>query len=142
MRLPRLFKWPKTTLVYLIFIKKSGRVGIDITLSIREEFLDMAMPWDFFDGFASKHHLICGAGGRGGCCLYLSTTHHFLLKSGLGDETNNYAKLLALKLLLIFAMEKGCKTLQVFGDSMLIINWANGVQDVTFLILCLFMRKF
>jgi ribonuclease HI len=84
----------------------------------------MARPWDYFDGVSSEDHLICGGGG----CLYLSTTHYFLLKSGLGAGTNNYAELLALKLLLLFVVEKGCKTLQVFGDSMLIINWENGVQ--------------
>jgi ribonuclease HI len=35
---------------------------------------------------------------------------------------------MALKLLLLFVVEKGCKTLQVFGDSLLIINWVNRVQ--------------
>jgi hypothetical protein len=35
---------------------------------------------------------------------------------------------MALKLLLLFAAEKGCTSLQVFGDSLLIINWANHEQ--------------
>jgi ribonuclease HI len=56
------------------------------------------------------------------------TSHYYLIKSGLGAGTNNYAEIMALKLLLLFVVEKGCKTLQVFGDSMLIINWEKGVQ--------------
>ena len=35
---------------------------------------------------------------------------------------------MALKLLLLFAIEKGCRALQVFGDSLVIINWANGIH--------------
>jgi ribonuclease HI len=46
----------------------------------------------------------------------------------LGAGTNNYSEILALKILLLFVVEKGCKTLQVFGDSLLIINWVNIVQ--------------
>ena len=47
---------------------------------------------------------------------------------GLGEGTNNYAELLSLKLLLQFALEKGCRNLQIFGDSLIIINWVNKVQ--------------
>jgi hypothetical protein len=32
---------------------------------------------------------------------------------------------MALKLLLLFSIEQGCRTLQVFGDSLVIINWIN-----------------
>jgi hypothetical protein len=35
---------------------------------------------------------------------------------------------MALKLLLLFSIEKGCKALQVFGDSLAIINRANGIH--------------
>ena len=47
---------------------------------------------------------------------------------GLGSGTNNYAELMALKLLLCFAIEINCKKLQVFGDSLVIINWINKIQ--------------
>jgi ribonuclease HI len=47
---------------------------------------------------------------------------------GFSEGTNNHAKLLALKLLLSFALEKGCNSLQVFGDSMLILNWVRKTQ--------------
>ena len=42
---------------------------------------------------------------------------------GLGEGGNNYAEIFSLKLLLIFAAEKGCRSLNVFGDSMNVINW-------------------
>jgi ribonuclease HI len=64
----------------------------------------------------------------GGGCLYINDQHFFLLRAGLGAGTNNFSELLALKLLLLFAVEKGCNTLQVFGDSLLIINWVNQEQ--------------
>ena len=57
-------------------------------------------------------------------CLYLSDSHYFLLKSRVREGTNNFVELLALKMLLILAAEKGCKSFQVFGDSMIVINWA------------------
>ena len=47
---------------------------------------------------------------------------------GLGTCTNNYAKIMALKLLLYFDMEKDCRKLHIFGDSLKIINWVNKVQ--------------
>lgn len=46
----------------------------------------------------------------------------------MGAGSNNYSEIIALKLLLLFAVEKECKTLQVFGDSLLIIHWVNRVQ--------------
>ena len=44
---------------------------------------------------------------------------------GLGAGTNNYAELMTLKLLLCYAIERSCRQLQVFGDSMVVINWIN-----------------
>jgi ribonuclease HI len=46
----------------------------------------------------------------------------------LGQGTNNYAELLTLKLLLLFAKEKELLHLQIFGDSMISINWARKLQ--------------
>jgi ribonuclease HI len=48
---------------------------------------------------------------------------------GLGTGTNNLAELLALKLLLQFAGEKGVQNLQIFGDSKIVINWASKQQS-------------
>ena len=68
---------------------------------------------------------MCG----GGAFLYLSESHFFELSMGLGEGTNNYAKLMSLKLLMIFAVEKGCNNLPVYGDSMNVINWIKGTQQ-------------
>ena len=46
----------------------------------------------------------------------------------LRDGSNNTVELLSLKILLIFAAEKGCRTLNVFGDLMNVINWIKGTQ--------------
>ena len=39
-----------------------------------------------------------------------------------------YPNIMALKLLLCFAIEINCKNLQVFGDSLVVINWMNKIQ--------------
>ena len=54
--------------------------------------------------------------------------HYFELMVGLGEGSNNFVELLSLKLLLIFAAEKGCRSLNVCGDSMNVINWIKGIQ--------------
>ena len=47
---------------------------------------------------------------------------------GLGIGSNNYAELMDLNLLLCFAIEKNCKRIQIFGDSLVILNWINKNQ--------------
>ena len=83
---------------------------------ILELEIDRSSPWGFFDG-ASQNNL-CG----GGAILYLAENHSFELIFGLGEGRNNRAELLSLKLLLIFAAEKGCNNLKVFVDSLNVIN--------------------
>jgi ribonuclease HI len=60
--------------------------------------------------------------------IYISPSHYYNLKWGLGQGSNNYAELMALKLLLTFAGEKGITHLQIFGDSMVVINWMRKTQ--------------
>ena len=59
--------------------------------------------------------------------LYKIESHSFLFSAGLGRGTNNFAELMSLRLLLLFALEQGCLSLKVFGDSMLVIEWAKEV---------------
>ena len=66
--------------------------------------------------------------GEGLFFTYLNNTF-FHFQMGLGECTNNFAELLSLKLLLQFAIEKGCIHLHIFGDSLIIINWVNKVQQ-------------
>ena len=55
----------------------------------------------------------------------MNEEHYFKMKMGLGIDTNNFLELNNLRLLLIFALQKGCRQLQIFGDSKLVINWFN-----------------
>ena len=89
---------------------------------ITEEIIDKTKPWGFFDGSASSNPHLCGAGG----ILYLKEDHYFTLKVGLGIGTNNLVELYAMKLLLILALDKPITKVQVFGDSLLVINWIIG----------------
>ena len=83
---------------------------------ILELEIDRSSPWGFFDGASQNNY--CG----GGAILYLAENHFFELISGLGEGSNNRAELLSLKLLLIFAAEKGCSNIKFHGDSLNVIN--------------------
>lgn len=54
--------------------------------------------------------------------------NYVTFKEGFDEGTNNFAKLSALRLLLTKALEWGVNQLQIFRDSKIIINWANGFQ--------------
>jgi len=84
--------------------------------------IDRSVPWGYFDGAAQENR--CG----GGALLFLSDSHYFTLSCGMGEGSNNFAELMSLKLLLVFAVEKGCLNLNVFGDSMNVINWITKTQ--------------
>jgi len=60
--------------------------------------------------------------------MFLSLNHFFKIKMGLGSGTNNFAELMALKLLLQFVGEKEVRSIQLFGDSMNVINWSQKSQ--------------
>jgi len=97
---------------------RAGRIRRNATLDI-----DRSLPWAFFDGAAQNN--LCG----GGAVLFLSDSHFFAMSMGLGGGTNNFAELMSLKLLLMFAMEKGCSSLNIFGDSLNVIQWLNHTQE-------------
>ena len=86
------------------------------------EQIDKEFAWGYFDGSTAGAPHICGASG----ILYLSDQHFFTFLVGLGLGTNNFAELLALKLLTTLALKQGVQSLQVFGDSQLVINWISG----------------
>ena len=70
-----------------------------IALNIRnvvEESIDKTYAWGYFDGSAARDPKICGAGGK----IFISYDHYFYFKAGLGPGTNNFAELVALKLIL------------------------------------------
>jgi ribonuclease HI len=96
------------------------------------EAVNKLIPWGFFDGASQGEPRRCGGGGL----LYLSDSHSFELSSGLGVGTNNFVELSVVRLLLLFALERGCRSLQVFGDSMIVINWLNEIQRCHIICLC------
>jgi ribonuclease HI len=91
---------------------------------ISEEVIDQTQPWDFFDGASQNNGECCG----GGVILFLTQNHSFKISMGLGLGTNNHAELMALKLLLLFEVDKNISSLHIFGDSLLVINWIQKTQ--------------
>ena len=80
----------------------------------------LAYPIDFFNGAATKE--------MGGARVYIeiSHVHSFHIKLGCGPSTNMRAELLALWSLLYWEKMLGLPSLNIFGDSLVIINWENG----------------
>ena len=89
--------------------------ALNLRMVVNEQ-IDKESPWGYFDGLATGVPQICGAGG----ILYLSDEHFFAFSAGLGMGTNNYAELLALKLLITLALKQGVQTLHIFGYSQLV----------------------
>ena len=85
--------------------------------------IDRSLPWAFFDG-AAQYNMF-----GGGAVLFLFDSHFFAMSLGLGGGTNNFAELMSLKLLLMFALETGCTALNFFGDSLNVIHWINHTQE-------------
>lgn len=54
--------------------------------------------------------------------LHLSNSHSLKFTAELGNGTNNFSELMALKLVLALGLEHGVSHLQVFGDSLLVIK--------------------
>lgn len=57
-----------------------------------------------------------------GCCLF-QISQFIHIKEGLGLGSNNFAEFQVLKLLLKCAKDWNISRLQVYGDSLLVINW-------------------
>lgn len=91
------------------------------TLNQRKEILIReGIPWAFFDGAAQNNST--GAG----IIIHLSPLHSLKASVGLGMGTNNFAELSALKLLLCWLIHRNILTVQIFGDSLNVVNWVNG----------------
>eukprot|EP00253_Pinus_taeda_P036521 PITA_36521 len=78
------------------------------------------IPWAFFDGACQNN--IAGAG----IFIHINANHSLKAFVGLGSRTNNFAELSALRLLLCWLIQRNIFTIQIFGDSLNVINWVNG----------------
>ena len=47
----------------------------------------------------------------------------------LGEGSNNFVEIMSLKLMLVFALEKNCRSISIFGDSLNVINWYWEIQQ-------------
>lgn len=84
--------------------------------------MDKSKVRAYFDGASQGNPQICGAGG----IIFLEKSHSLKFRAGLVQGTNNYAELMAFKLHLTLASEKGITNLQIFGDSLLVMKWMRG----------------
>eukprot|EP00253_Pinus_taeda_P035322 PITA_35322 len=78
------------------------------------------IPWASFDE-ASQNN-IAGAG----IVIHINANHSLKASVGLGSRTDNFAELSALRLLLCWLIQGNTFTIQIFGDSLNVINWVNG----------------
>eukprot|EP00253_Pinus_taeda_P012119 PITA_12119 len=81
--------------------------------------IDKSIPWAFFDGAANQ------TGSGGGFILHINEHHRYLVKMGFGAGSNNFAELSAIRNLIHFALSHQCTNLNIFGDSMVVVNWIN-----------------
>lgn len=87
---------------------------------VAEEQIKEGVPWAYFDGTSQENK--AGAG----IVINLNNTHTLKASIGLGSGSNNFAELSALKYLLCWLIHKNTLTVQIFGDSLNVINWLNG----------------
>ena len=77
-------------------------------------------PCGFIDG--ASNNRIVGAG----ICIFLNDSHFLEFSLGVGYGTNTKAELLSLWALLHISHMMGIPLAQLYGDSLVIINWAKG----------------
>lgn len=87
---------------------------------IKPVTIQEGFPWAFFDGASQNNK--AGAG----LCIHLNHDHSLKASVGLGSGSNNFAELTALRLLLCWLLQRNIFTIQIFGDSLNVINWVNG----------------
>jgi len=78
----------------------------------------------FFDGAALD--------GNGGCgfIIYISEAHFYRGWTGLENNTNNLAEITALWSLLYWAHNRHVTELKIYGDSLLVIGWLQGISTI------------
>ena len=78
----------------------------------------------FFDGAAADDL------GGADFVLHLSDSHFLSFSLGCGKSTNTRVELLALWALLVVSKLLGIPLLTIYGDSLVIINWANKLSSL------------
>ena len=65
--------------------------------------------------------------------LYIDRGHYYLIQLGYGSSTNSRVELLSIYGLLYVASVMGLLELQVYGDSIMFIDWVNGKNNLRLL---------
>ena len=89
---------------------------------VSHEIINKEIPWGYFDGTVGGVPVRCG----GGVAIFLNEDNYLHIRAGFGRGTHNFVKLMALRKLRTKAWEWGARSLHIFGDSKIIIDWANG----------------
>jgi ribonuclease HI len=79
------------------------------------------MPTGWFDGAAQSNGLQSGAGGL----ISISKNSHYRWTFNCGPGTNTRAELLGVWATLHLATRLNIEVLQIFGDSIIVIDWLN-----------------
>ena len=81
-------------------------------------------PCDFFDGAAAKNK------GGAGFVLHLSRSHSIHFSLGCRKCTNTKSEMMAQWTLLTVSKIMGIPLLSIYGDSLVIIQWATGKSNL------------
>jgi len=94
------------------------------TLRIIEPLLLDTYPVDFFDGAAQGHD--------GGCGFRIWMDRAHFINGWLGIEncTNNFSELVAVWILLYWALHLNLRDIRIFGDSRVVIDWLNNKSSI------------
>ena len=84
----------------------------------------LTYPCGFFDGVDADDL------GGAGFVLHLSDSHFLSFSLGYGKSTNTRAELLALWAVLAMSKLLGIPLLAIYGDSLVIIKWANKLSSL------------
>jgi ribonuclease HI len=79
-------------------------------------------PWAFFDGVSK------GTPTKGGVegIIHLDEDTIIFFATSLSEASNNFSEFMVVKLLFLLATERGISHINIYWDSMLVINCMNG----------------
>ena len=85
--------------------------------------MDKSASLEYFNGASQISPSLCRTEG----IRYLSETHFIKPRACLGTGSNNFAEMIALKLIFKIAGEQNVTNLQVMGHSIVVINLIKGI---------------
>ena len=95
---------------------KEAKVRVLVPLAINKQ-----IPWYFFDGASQGDPPLGGSGA----VLYMPNKQKIQAKFAPGHCTNNKVELTTLHLVLELPLNHNINQMQIFGDSKMLVEWAN-----------------